>query len=293
MSYDFIDTNEQQTKTANLPSEAMRFNGEFIENLIDGYRTLTVTGREMLSTNINILKLNQSPGRWNFGTTVDERYITIKYKLRADTPSELMLKWRKLNEVLNNSPLGYPVENAEISFNDEEGVFYYGMKGDVATIPEGKLEVISSFTLFFGDPFKYGLSTAYDLKKPLEYDKGAEYGSLGYRNTQGFAWNIVPHHYSAVENYSTLDTAIKIIIKGTVKDGSITHLPTNQTLKLPNITNGVIVVDTETFNLSVNGVDVLEFEGDFFDLVEGNNGLLFKAEQANAIVNYDWLHKYM
>ena len=46
MLYNFIDVNEQQTK-ASLPSEAMNFNGSFLEDLVPGYRTLSVVGREL------------------------------------------------------------------------------------------------------------------------------------------------------------------------------------------------------------------------------------------------------
>ena len=35
-----------------LPSEAMQINGEYLEELIPGYRTLSVSGREALSPEI-------------------------------------------------------------------------------------------------------------------------------------------------------------------------------------------------------------------------------------------------
>lgn len=45
--YKFIDTNEVSESV--LPSEALNMNGEYIEHLIPGYRTLSVRGRESLS----------------------------------------------------------------------------------------------------------------------------------------------------------------------------------------------------------------------------------------------------
>lgn len=41
--YEFVDTNQAGSKNS-LPSEALQIDGEYIENLIDGYRTLYVTG---------------------------------------------------------------------------------------------------------------------------------------------------------------------------------------------------------------------------------------------------------
>ena len=49
--YNFIDTTEALGGTS-LPSEALKINGEYIENLISGYRTLSVTGREALSSEL-------------------------------------------------------------------------------------------------------------------------------------------------------------------------------------------------------------------------------------------------
>lgn len=229
-------------------------------------------------------------GDWYFGAQIGTKEYELQANILEPDFEKLEKRLDQLTAFLFDGK-GQP-KLIEAHWDNSKKFAYIRLKDaivpDVSTILE---KIPITFVNF--DSNEYTTSKAYDLKIPLEYDKGVEYGSLGYRNTQSFTWNIVPHHYSAVENYSTLDTAIRITIKGTVKSGSITHLPTNQALKLPNITNGTIIVDTETFNLSVNGVDTLEFEGDFFDLVEGNNGLLFKAEQASATVSYDWLHKYM
>lgn len=44
--YEFVDTIAIPEGSALLPSEALQINGEYIENMIDGYRTLTVSGRK-------------------------------------------------------------------------------------------------------------------------------------------------------------------------------------------------------------------------------------------------------
>ena len=45
--YNFVDTTERYPGQ-NLPSEALMFNGNYLENVIPGYRTLYVSGREVL-----------------------------------------------------------------------------------------------------------------------------------------------------------------------------------------------------------------------------------------------------
>ena len=54
--YQFIDVNEV-SESAMLPSEALSINGEYLENLIPGYRTLAVTGREALSAELDYYEM--------------------------------------------------------------------------------------------------------------------------------------------------------------------------------------------------------------------------------------------
>lgn len=143
------------------------------------------------------------------------------------------------------------------------------------------------------DSNEYAESDAYDLEHPLKYDAGNKYGSKAYPNTQSFAWNIVPNHYAGIENYSYLDTPIKITIKRYCKGWLNKAFRVWQRYFFSDVSNGTVIIDTETYNVSVNGVDCLEFNGDFFDMVTGSNGFQFIAEQANATVTFEWLHKFM
>lgn len=47
MSYKFIDVDDDIESF--LPAEAMSYNGVYLENEIEGYRTLNVSGRELMS----------------------------------------------------------------------------------------------------------------------------------------------------------------------------------------------------------------------------------------------------
>ena len=49
--YSFRDTIDKQY-TQGLPSEALNINGKYIENEIEGYQTLKVSGRELLDTEL-------------------------------------------------------------------------------------------------------------------------------------------------------------------------------------------------------------------------------------------------
>ena len=68
--YNFVDTTERYPGQ-NLPSEALMFNGSYLENVIPGYRTLYVSGREILGTEITDLETGVSDG-----TKFDESVIS-------------------------------------------------------------------------------------------------------------------------------------------------------------------------------------------------------------------------
>jgi len=53
--YNFVDTTERYPGQ-NLPSEALMFNGSYLENVIPGYRTLYVSGREFWVRRLQIWK---------------------------------------------------------------------------------------------------------------------------------------------------------------------------------------------------------------------------------------------
>ena len=59
--YEFIDTNGHES-TVSLPTEAVSLNGTYLENIIEGYRTLYVSGRESLATELNTFSVGVADG---------------------------------------------------------------------------------------------------------------------------------------------------------------------------------------------------------------------------------------
>lgn len=229
-------------------------------------------------------------GDWFFGSEVGPK----AYGLQANA---LLEKWEDLEERLDRLTAflfdgkGNP-KLLKCKWDNTEKFAYVrlaeAITPDVSTILE---KIPIQFINY--DSNEYAESDAYDLDLPLKYDSGNKYGSKAYPNTQSFNWNIVPNHYAAIENYSYLDTPIKITIKGNVKGGSVKHLESGKSISFPDVSNGTVVIDNETYNVSVNGSDILELKGDFFEMVTGSNGFQFIAEQAKATVTFDWLHKFM
>lgn len=169
--YNFVDTIEY-TSEAVLPAEAMSFNGEYIENLIDGYRTLYVKGRDTLSPEIEIGEVGVRDGAYLKNKRFPARIITIGYQLLAETNTAFRSKFNALNDLLNT-------EDAELIFADEDDKYFIGTVQGFSDVPEGRNSITSEFEIICTDPFKYSV-TEYEATPTL--DSGATF-SVDYGGT--------------------------------------------------------------------------------------------------------------
>ena len=147
--YNFIDVTEASEGVV-LPSEAMKINGEYIENQISGYRTLNVQGREALSPDVGTFTTGVRDGSRLKNKRYPERIITVTYQLRAATNEEFREAYNKLGGILN-------VENAELIFNDEQDKFFVGTPCVIDAVKPGVNAVVGSFEILCTDPFKYSV----------------------------------------------------------------------------------------------------------------------------------------
>lgn len=166
--YNFIDVNEVSEGVA-LPSEALKLNGEYIENLIDGYRTLNVKGREALSPEVVTYDTGIRDGSRLQNKRYPERVITVTYQLIAKTNEDFRAAFNKLGSILD-------VTDAELIFNDERDMFFKGTPCDIGEIDTGKNAVVGEFKILCTDPFKYSV---YEIEaEPLLDEKSflVDYG---------------------------------------------------------------------------------------------------------------------
>ena len=147
--YRFTDTIERALR-AELPSEALNFNGVFLENEIDGYRTLNVTGREALESEIDAIETKARHGARYRSRRHLPRIITVSYQLSAKNATELMEKFNKLNHILD-------AEEATLIFNDEPDKFFIGTRQALRPPKEGVLSTKGEIEFYCADPFKYSV----------------------------------------------------------------------------------------------------------------------------------------
>lgn len=147
MIYKFTDTDKRATP-GNLPGEALFINGQAIENLIDGYRTLYVKGRESMSAEINLAEQGRANGSAFNYKRYPERTLTIGFQIIAKTNEEYRKKFNALGGILN-------VEQAQLIFNDELDKYFTGTPGEISEIEGGSNKVVGEFNIVCADPFKY------------------------------------------------------------------------------------------------------------------------------------------
>lgn len=146
--YDFKDTtiNRENSKRF-LPTSAMMYDGVFLEEIIEGYQTLSVEGREMLSMNIEHQSVQT--GSIITAQTLPVRTLKVTYKLEDRNPERLQFKFKDL---LNHL---YRTDDVEIRFRDEADYYYYGRYSSADTVPGNTNSIVSSYTILCVDPLKY------------------------------------------------------------------------------------------------------------------------------------------
>lgn len=149
--YDFRDTKQSSDTATWLPNEAMSYNGVYLENEIEGYRTLSVSGRELKEASISentIDGMNGSNFQWK---TYEPRTITVQYQLIAESDNAFRSAFNKLNKLLS-------AEQVQVIFNDEKDKYFIGTKTGNTTVDSGRNAVVGELEIYCTDPFKYAVN---------------------------------------------------------------------------------------------------------------------------------------
>lgn len=169
--YKFVDTTERQEEQI-LPSEALNFNGVYFENVISGYRTLYVSGRELIESEITDLDTDTMNGSRYRRRRYKPRTITVGYQLIAKSNEAFREAYNKLNSLLD-------AEEAKLIFLDEPDKYYVGTKVDAGDVPAGRNAITAELTFYCSDPFKYSVKE-YEVTPTL--DSGTTF-AVDYKGT--------------------------------------------------------------------------------------------------------------
>lgn len=151
--YDFRETTPFTGADDNqIPAEAMLIDGKYIENLVPGYRTLQVGGRELLKQDAKSNPIGISDGEMLEYVRNPSREITVGYQLIADDDDAFRSAFYKLSGILHG-------DTHQVSFNDDLSVYWNAVLTDVDDVPKGRNAITSSFTLFVPDGIAHSVAT--------------------------------------------------------------------------------------------------------------------------------------
>ena len=179
-------------------------NGISIENKIEGFKTLTVKGREMISNVLSQIEdIEGRDGSIVTSSKLPPRIIEVKYLLEAKNSRRFQDSFRRLNLLLRDK-IG---EDSVFTFSDEWGTFYYGQLEEVGEVPEHSNKVVSTFTIYCQDPYKYG--RVVELKgNPIQVGFHSSYPTIPEEIS------FYPGSDSKLIKISNLTTGRRIIMNG-------------------------------------------------------------------------------
>lgn len=147
--YNFVDTNEQPLYT-DLPSEALCYDGKYIDEEISLFRTLYVSGRESFSAEITETALESLDGSVFLRRRLLPRTIIVGYQMTASSAEELTAAYNHLNYLMQGVQV-------QVAFADEPDKYYIGTCKSAGTPERGKLSVKAEMEIYCADPCKYAV----------------------------------------------------------------------------------------------------------------------------------------
>lgn len=134
------------------PSDNMSINGTPVNEIVDGYRQLSVSGRGLVGQEVKTTSIAGRRGVWIEDISEPSRVLEIKYQLEADTSEALREKFDKLNLFLRTTNNGS--KTLEVTFKDEPNFTYYAIFSGADSFEENSKSIVSRFSLLVPDGYK-------------------------------------------------------------------------------------------------------------------------------------------
>ncbi|MGM0239863.1 distal tail protein Dit [Enterococcus sp. AZ103] len=292
------------------PSEAINFNGKFLEDMIPGYRTLNVQGRELFGSEENYVQLGIRDGQSHIYSRFPEREIVVQYYLKADSNESFRDTFNRLNMAL------FTEKEVEFWFNDEPEMFFIGKKTKVEDVDPGVNWAISSFTLKCGDPYKYTKSDATSVvwgsnsitfqanylmgntgsgavNLRIKFEGGAFWGSdLITFQHQGYLMGdkgIAAQPYEIYPTVEGLKVKPTITIIGTGRGVKIRTR--NDTVDLGDFDYSTIIINTKNFHITKNGRAMIRPMNDFY--IYPSEPLYVEAREGNIQLTIEYPNRFL
>ena len=129
-----------------------KIDGQYIEDLISGFRTLGVDGREELDLDVTSAETETSDGGRFVRRKIKSRVLRVHFHLSDATASGFSTKLKALQEKL------YSVKESRIIFSDASNYYFTGSFRKLTLAYKGMTVTRGTFEIFCADPFKYSVT---------------------------------------------------------------------------------------------------------------------------------------
>ena len=164
--YPFTDTNAAPQEQV-MPAEAPMINGAYLEEIIPGYRTLTVQGREAMTAEVETQSAGRRDGSLFLSRRYPERVIRVKYQLISESAETFRDAYNALAEYLHK-------DSVRLIFNDEPDKYFTGIPGHLEAVEPGRNAVTSEIEFICPDPYKYSVQE-YEVAQDASGDLKCRY----------------------------------------------------------------------------------------------------------------------
>lgn len=131
-----------------LPIEAVKIDGSYIEDLIPGYTTVITSGREALEAEAEWYENTGADGSKILRTRMPARTIKIDFVIHGTSLTDMRSKLRKLNRLLD-------IREAQFIFNDEPDCYFTGKPTVGDNFSNYTNACMGSWSILCEDPYKY------------------------------------------------------------------------------------------------------------------------------------------
>lgn len=129
-----------------------KINGSYLEDIVPGYKTLFVRGREPLDLELLNISLPARDGDIFRRRRVNARELQILFSLEAATPAAYTAAYNQLKGEL------YKVKNSQLIFDDEPGCYFVGTCDNIDVEYVAGQPAHGTIVISCADPFKYSLT---------------------------------------------------------------------------------------------------------------------------------------
>lgn len=135
-----------------MPIIKMQVDGQYLETLVSGYRTLTVEGREELDLDVINAEIDTSDGGRYLRRKIKSRVLNVRFAVEDSTPEGFAVKFKALKAEL------YKIKESQIIFTDEPNIYFTGTFRKITaeyvghTVAQGVIEISCAA------PFKYSVT---------------------------------------------------------------------------------------------------------------------------------------